>query len=50
LIRGLAIRTMSYIEVDKIIEAMAAPLRKCLKVNFIFFICILIFLFSNFIY
>ena len=31
LIRGLAIRTMGYIHVDKITEALTEPLRKCLK-------------------
>lgn len=31
LIRGLALRTMSYIQVDKINEAMPTPLRRCLK-------------------
>ena len=33
LIRGLAIRTMGYIHVDKITEALTEPLRKCLKVR-----------------
>jgi len=33
LIRGLAIRTMGYIHVDKITEAITEPLRKLLKVT-----------------
>jgi len=49
LIRGLAIRTMSYIEVEKITEAMSMPLRKCLKVLLYFiFISPSFFFFSFF--